>query len=84
MQNYSPEDVQVYEGIRQALMAEKITSRDVWGMMKRGEFTPGTEDLLHDIVDFGHYRAEEAAANDRAGEYLAQYMAQKQIMGPWA
>ncbi len=81
MQNYSPEDVQVYEGIRQALMAEKITSRDVWGMLKKGAFTPGTEALLHDIVDFGHYRAEEATASDRAGEYLAQYMAQKEIMG---
>jgi len=88
VQNYSPEDVPVYENVRQALIAGKITSRDVWGMMNRGEFTPGTENLLHDIIDFGHYRweaqqaakrAEEAIASDsslRASEYLAQYMAQ--------
>tara|TARA_R100000322_G_C5275227_1_gene148172 strand:- start:79 stop:363 length:285 start_codon:yes stop_codon:yes gene_type:complete len=52
-------DVEVYNNVRNQLINENITGKDVYNMMKQGKFTPGTLTLLHDIVDFGHYRADE-------------------------
>ena len=47
------DDVIEYEGIRQALMGNLITSTDVNRMLIEGKLRPGTENLLMDIHDAG-------------------------------
>ena len=59
----SPDDVQVYNQIRNQLMSDQITSRQVYDRLQKGDFTPGTVTLLHDIIDFGKYRAEDSMKN---------------------
>ena len=52
-------DTAVYNNIRQQLMNNQITDRDVYEMLKKGAFTPGTQTLLYDIIDFGHHQADD-------------------------
>ena len=35
-------DVEVYNNVRNQLINENITGKDVYNMMKQGKFTPGT------------------------------------------
>ena len=51
--NSNIDDVIEYEGIRQALMGNLITSTDVNRMLIEGKLRPGTRDLLMDIHDEG-------------------------------
>ena len=55
----TPDDRKVYNKIRNGLMSNQITTRQVYDSLKRGDFTPGTVTLLHDIIDFGHHYAED-------------------------
>ena len=55
----SPDDRKVYNKIRNQLMSNQITTRQVYDRLKKGDFTPGTVTLLHDIIDFGHHYAED-------------------------
>ena len=59
----SSDDVQVYNQIRNGLMSNQITSRQVYDSLKKGDFTPGTITLLYDIIDFGKYEAEDSMKN---------------------
>ena len=55
----SADDEKVYNQIRNQLMSNQITSREVYDKLKKGDFTPGTITLLYDIIDFGHHYAED-------------------------
>ena len=52
-------DRKVYNQIRNQLMSDQITTRQVYDRLRKGDFTPGTVTLLHDIIDFGHHYAED-------------------------
>ena len=56
-------DEKVYNQIRNQLMSNQITSRQVYDRLKKGDFTPGTVTLLYDIIDFGKYQAEDSMKN---------------------
>jgi hypothetical protein len=58
-------DKQIYSQIRNGLMSNKITGRQVYEMYKQGKFSPGTTTLLFDIIDFGKYEAEDVIKNYR-------------------
>tara|TARA_R100001082_G_scaffold26228_1_gene13033 strand:+ start:184 stop:423 length:240 start_codon:yes stop_codon:yes gene_type:complete len=63
MSNLPPQpnanDRKVYNQIRNQLMSDQITTRQVYDRLRKGDFTPGTVTLLHDIIDFGHHYAED-------------------------
>ena len=52
-------DRKVYNQIRNQLMSDQITTRQIYDRLRKGDFTPGTVTLLHDIIDFGHHYAED-------------------------
>ena len=53
----SSDDVQVYNQIRNGLMSNQITSRQVYDSLKKGDFTPGIRAKVLIRIGFINYEA---------------------------
>ena len=78
---FTQDDINTSNMLHAALMAEEVTGRDIYDLVKNKKVSKGVQFLVNDYIDLGRYEA-----NDKLDEYrqkIMRGMSEKQALSEW-
>ena len=78
---FTQDDINTSNMLHAALMAEEVTGRDIYDLVKNKKVSKGVQILVSDYIDLGRYEA-----NDKLDEYrqkIMRGMSEKQALSEW-
>ena len=78
---FTQEDINTSNMLHAALMADEVTGRDIYNLVKDKKVSKGVQFLVSDYIDLGKYEANDKL--DAFKQKIMKGMSEKQALSEW-